>query len=75
MLNPFFGSAALYFASTTLVFHVYRHKQHRLGILHLALLTALLAGFYLVNSLVHVTNVVMMGEMAVFFAVYAKVTT
>ncbi|MNE72671.1 hypothetical protein D3C80_1686310 [compost metagenome] len=75
MLNLFFGSAVLYFASTSLVFHVYRHKQHRLGITHLSLLLGILIGFYIVNLVFHVPNVVMMGEMALFFAVYAKITT
>ncbi|WP_310833279.1 low temperature requirement protein A [Paenibacillus pedocola] len=75
MVNLFFGSVALYFASTTLVFHVYRHKQHRLGIFQLSLLAALLAGLYIVDRVFHVSNVLLMGEMALFFAVYAKVTT
>ncbi|MNL89943.1 hypothetical protein D3C87_2206100 [compost metagenome] len=65
----------LYFASTTLVFHVYRHKQHRLGIVHLAVLAALLAGFYILDMVVHVPNVLIMGEMALFFAVYARITS
>lgn len=75
MLNLFFGSVVLYFASTTLVFHVYRHKQHRLGITHLSLLLGVLIGFYILNLVFHVPNVVMMGEIALFFAVYAKITT
>lgn len=50
-------------------------SQHRLGITHLSLLLGILIGFYIVNLVFHVPNVVMMGEMALFFAVYAKITT
>ena len=74
MLNLLFGSVLLYFASTTLVFHVYRHKQHRLGIMHLTWLAAILVCFYVLDIVVHVPNVLIMGEMALFFAVYAKIT-
>ncbi|MNC81235.1 hypothetical protein D3C75_1342980 [compost metagenome] len=58
-----------------MVFHVYRHKQHQLGIVHLGVLTAILVCFYILDVVVHVPNVVIMGEMALFFAVYAKITT
>ncbi|WP_379153578.1 low temperature requirement protein A [Paenibacillus sp. sgz5001063] len=75
MLNLIFGSALLYFASTTLVFHVYRHKQHQLGIVHLGMLTAILVCFYILDVMVHVPNVLIIGELALFFAVYAKITT
>ncbi|MHA6529968.1 low temperature requirement protein A [Paenibacillus sp. BAC0078] len=75
MVNLIFGAVLLYFASTTWVFHIYRHKQHRLGVLHLALLTAMLAFFYILNMVVHVPNVLIMGELALFFAAYAKITT
>lgn len=74
MLNLIFGSALLYFASTTLVFHVYRHKQHRLGVKHLAGLAAILICFYALNLGIHVPGVVIMAELALFFAVYAKIT-
>ncbi|OKP94312.1 low temperature requirement protein A [Paenibacillus sp. P46E] len=75
MLNLIFGSVLLYFASTTMVFHVYRHKQHQLGIVHLGVLTAILVCFYILDVVVHVSNVMIMGELALFFAVYAKITT
>ncbi|KWX85473.1 hypothetical protein AMQ83_24550 [Paenibacillus riograndensis] len=75
MVNLLFGQVLLYFASTTLVFHVYRHKQHRLGIVHLAVLTAVLVCFYILDMAVHVPNVLIMGEMALFFAVYARITS
>ncbi|NQX48654.1 low temperature requirement protein A [Paenibacillus tritici] len=74
MLNLLFGSALLYFASTTLVFHVYRQKQHRLGMKTLVLLTAILACFYGVDLMIQVPNVIIMGEMALFFALYARIT-
>ncbi|WNS46285.1 low temperature requirement protein A [Paenibacillus sp. MMS20-IR301] len=75
MLNFIFGSVLIYFASTTLVFHVYRHKQHRLGFMHLALLTAILVCSYVLDIVIHMPNTVIMGELALFFAVYAKITT
>ncbi|WP_339255170.1 low temperature requirement protein A [Paenibacillus sp. FSL P2-0136] len=74
MLNLLFGSVLLYFASTTLVFQVYRHKQHRLGMKPLAGLTVILACFYVLDLIVHVPNVLIMGELALFFALYARIT-
>ncbi|WP_111506397.1 low temperature requirement protein A [Paenibacillus odorifer] len=70
-----FGSVLLYFFSTSLVFHKYRHIQQRLGIFHLALLLGLLGVFFAVDLLFLIPNYLIIGEIMLFFVVYAKVTT
>ncbi|TXK74865.1 low temperature requirement protein A [Paenibacillus sp. N3.4] len=75
MLLFVFASVLLYFFSTTLVFHKYRHIDERLGTRHLAFMLGLLSLLFIVNLFVQVPNYFIIGEMMVFFAVYAKVTT
>jgi low temperature requirement protein LtrA len=70
-----FGSVLLYFFSTSLVFHKYRRLQQRLGIFHLALLLGLLGVFFAVDLLFLIPNYLIIGEMMLFFVVYAKLTT
>ncbi|MBD0378614.1 low temperature requirement protein A [Paenibacillus sedimenti] len=74
MLNFIFGSVLLYFFSTSLVFHKYRHEDQRLGIYHLALLLGLLGVFFTVDLFFLVPNYLIIGEVMVFFVVYAKLT-
>ncbi|KRE41824.1 low temperature requirement protein A [Paenibacillus sp. Soil522] len=75
MLCFIFGSVLLYFFSTTWVFHKYRHTHHRLGTYHLALLLGLLGAFFTLDLFFQTSNLVIIGEVAVFFVVYAKLTT
>ncbi|MFD0681192.1 MULTISPECIES: low temperature requirement protein A [unclassified Paenibacillus] len=75
MLSFIFGSVLLYFFSTSLVFHKYRHIHQRLGILHLVLLLGLLGVFFIVDLFFLVPNYLIIGEMMLFFVVYAKLTT
>lgn len=75
MLFFIFGSVLLYFFSTSLVFHKYRRIQQRLGIFHLALLLGLLGVFFTVDLLFLIPNYLIIGEMMLFFSVYAKLTT
>ncbi|MDH6430855.1 low temperature requirement protein LtrA [Paenibacillus sp. PastH-3] len=70
-----FGSVLLYFFSTSLVFHKYRRIQQRLGIFHLTLLLGLLGVFFVVDLLFLIPNYLIIGEMMLFFVVYAKLTT
>lgn len=70
-----FGSVLLYFFSTSLVFHKYRRLQQRLGMFHLALLLGLLGVFFAVDLLFLIPNYLIIGEMVLFFVVYAKLTT
>ncbi|NQX70385.1 low temperature requirement protein A [Paenibacillus alba] len=75
MLYFIFGSVLLYFFSTSLVFHKYRHIHQRLGIPHLAFLLGLLGIFFAVDLMFLLPNYIIIGEVMVFFAVYAKLTT
>jgi low temperature requirement protein LtrA len=75
MLCFVFGSVLLYFFSTSLVFHKYRHLHQRLGIFHLALLLGLLGVFFTVDLFFLIPNYLIIGEMMLFFVVYAKLTT
>ncbi|USK35061.1 low temperature requirement protein A [Bacillus sp. F19] len=70
-----FGSVLLYFLSTTFVFHKYRHENHRLNIYHLGLFLSILAVFFIINLIVVVPNIVVIGELTLFFIIYAKLTT
>jgi low temperature requirement protein LtrA len=70
-----FGSVLLYFITTTIVFHQYRFKQDRLKYYHLALFIGILATLFIINMIVEVSNIVIMGEMTLFFIIYAKLTT
>jgi low temperature requirement protein LtrA len=70
-----FGSVLLYFFSTSLVFHKYRRLQQRLGMFHLALLLGILGVFFAVDLLFLIPNYLIIGEMMLFFVVYAKLTT
>ncbi|MNI81273.1 hypothetical protein D3C73_1378720 [compost metagenome] len=75
MLIFVFASVLLYFFSTTLVFHKYRHIDERLGARHLAFMLGLFSLLFIINLFVQVPNYFIIGEMMLFFAVYAKVTT
>lgn len=75
MLMFVFGSVLLYFFSTTLVFHFYRHPHLRLKPYHLAILLGILACCAAFDLLYQVPNYVIVGEMMVFFISYAKLTT
>lgn len=70
-----FGSVLLYFLSTTFVFHQYRRKHHRLKIYHLGLFLGILAVFFIFNMMVVVPNIVILGELTLFFIIFAKKTT
>lgn len=70
-----FGSALLYFLSTTFVFHQYRHKHHRLKIYHLGLFLGILAVIFIINLILVVPYIVVIGELTLFFVIYAKLTT
>jgi low temperature requirement protein LtrA len=70
-----FGSVLLYFIATTIVFHQYRFEQHRLKIYHLGLFLGILAVFFTINLFLTVPYIVIIGELTLFFIVYAKVTT
>jgi low temperature requirement protein LtrA len=70
-----FGSVLLYFLATTLVFHQYRHEHHRLKIYHLGLFLGILSVFFIINLIMVVSNIVIMGELTLFFIIYAKLTT
>jgi low temperature requirement protein LtrA len=70
-----YGSVLLYFFSTTFVFHQYRHQHYRLRIYHLGLFLGILAFFFIINLIVSVPNIVVIGELTLFFIIYAKLTT
>lgn len=75
LLGFTFATILLYFSSTSLVFHIYRHKHQRLRLYHLALFLGLLGCFVLVDSLIVVSNIVIIGQVMVFFLFYATFTT
>ena len=70
-----FGSVLLYFISTSIVFHQYRFEQHRLKIYHLGLFLGILSVFFIINLLLIVPYIFIIGELTLFFIVYAKFTT
>ncbi|QNF29886.1 low temperature requirement protein A [Metabacillus elymi] len=70
-----FGSVMLYFLSTTFVFHQYRHEHHRLKIYHLGLFLGILVVFFIINLIVVVPNIVIIGELTLFFIIFTKLTT
>lgn len=70
-----FGAVLLYFIATSLVFHRYRFKINRLKFYHLGLFIGILAVFFVINMIVVVPNIIIMGELALFFIIYAKLTT
>ncbi|WP_129726845.1 low temperature requirement protein A [Ectobacillus funiculus] len=70
-----FGSVLLYFIATSIVFHQYRYEQHRLKIYHLGLFLGTLAAFFIINLIMTVPYIVIMGELTLFFIIYAKLTT
>jgi low temperature requirement protein LtrA len=70
-----YGSAFLYFIATTLTFHQYRYEQHKYKKYHFFLLSGLLASLVAFSWIVTVPNLVLVGELALFFMIYAKVTT
>jgi low temperature requirement protein LtrA len=75
MLGFIFGSVLLYFFTTSLVFHRYRHEHLRLRPYHLAILLGILGFFLALDLVFYVPNYAIIGEMMVFFIVYAKLTT
>ncbi|EEK44173.1 MULTISPECIES: low temperature requirement protein A [Bacillus] len=70
-----FGSVLLYFFATSIVFHQYRYKQNRLTFYHLWLFLGILAMFFIFNLIVPTPSIVIIGELTLFFIIYAKVTT
>jgi hypothetical protein len=58
----------------SLVFHKYRHVHQRLGVYHLTLLLGFLGGFFTLDLFVLVPNYIIIGEVMLFFVVYAKLT-
>lgn len=75
MIGFVFGSALLYFLSTSYVFHRYRHSHQVWRNDHFAMLSALLGLFALIDWFVVVPNFVILGEIVVFFIVYAFLST
>ncbi|MGO4270123.1 low temperature requirement protein A, partial [Paenibacillus sp. TAF58] len=75
MLGFIFGSILLYFFSTSLVFHRYTHKHLRLKHYHLGMLLGIIGCFMALDLVFLVPNYAIIGEMMVFFIVYAKLTT
>ncbi|WP_429842128.1 low temperature requirement protein A [Brevibacillus sp. FIR094] len=75
MLDFIFGAVLLYFISTSFVFHRYRQKHTRLRARSLAVLLGLLGCFYALDNIFYVPNYIVIGEIMMFFIIYAKVTT
>ncbi|MEI5907905.1 low temperature requirement protein A [Bacillus spongiae] len=75
MIGFVFISVILYFLATTIVFHLYRYKHHRLKIFHLGLFTTLLLTMLIIDFIFVVPKLILMAQLAIFFIVYAKVTT
>jgi low temperature requirement protein LtrA len=73
MLYFIFGSVLLYFLSTSLVFHKYRHNP--LGKTHFAVLVGVLALCLILSLLIAMPSYIIIGQLLVFFIIYAKVTT
>ncbi|MDM5200442.1 low temperature requirement protein A [Fictibacillus enclensis] len=70
-----FGSVFVYFVATTLVFHQYRYEKDRLGIYHLGLFLGILLAFFIINLSIVTPNLFIIGELALFFILYAALTT
>ncbi|MDP5276327.1 low temperature requirement protein A [Chengkuizengella axinellae] len=70
-----FVSVVLYFLATTLVFHQYRHVNHRLKIHHLGLFVGILSLFFIIDLILIVPNILIVVQLAIFFIIYAYVTT
>ncbi|MEI7026349.1 low temperature requirement protein A [Paenibacillus sp. y28] len=69
-----FGTLLLYFLSTSLVFNMYKHRQHRLGFSHFALLLGTVGCFFALDLLFVVPNYLVIGEVMAFFILYARTT-
>ncbi|NOU92520.1 low temperature requirement protein A [Paenibacillus sp. LMG 31456] len=74
-LTFIYGSSFLYFIATTITFHQYRYEQHKLKTYHFFLLSGLLASLFAFSLIVTVPDLVLVGELALFFIIYAKITT
>ncbi|MGD8190686.1 low temperature requirement protein A [Brevibacillus ginsengisoli] len=70
-----FGSVLLYFLATAFVFHRYRHEQNRLKMYHLSLFLGMLAAFFIMDWNMVASSIVIIGELTLFFILYAKITT
>lgn len=75
ILAMVFLSTLMYFVSTSIIFHRYRHKHLQLRAIHLVLFLGILAGFFVIDLFVVVPNYVIIAEVALFFLVYARVAT
>ncbi|KRE72920.1 low temperature requirement protein A [Paenibacillus sp. Soil750] len=75
MLAFIFGSVLLYFFSTSLVFNRYRNGHLQLRHYHLRIFLGIIGCFIVVDLVFHMPNYAIIGEMMVFFIVYAKLTT
>lgn len=74
-LSFIFGSVLIYFISTSLVFHKYRHMGQQLKSYHLVLFLGLLGVFFVVDLFIPLPNYMIVGEIAIFFIVYSLITT
>jgi len=70
-----FGTAFIYFLSTTIVFHKYRIPEQRLKVWHLLLFLAILTFFLVFNLLIPVSELVLLSELLIFFVIYTIITT
>lgn len=70
-----FGTAFVYFLSTTIVFHKYRIPAHRLQVRHLLLFITILAVFLVLNFLIPFSVLILLAELLVFFIIYTIITT
>ncbi|MHA6261207.1 low temperature requirement protein A [Sporosarcina sp. CAU 1771] len=70
-----FGSAFVYFLSTSAVFHKYRIPEHRLKVRHLLLFIVILTTFLVFNLLFPFSVLVLLTELLIFFVIYANITT
>lgn len=75
ILTFMYGSVLLYFFSTTFVFHKFRDKEQQLDLYHLVFLLGLLGVLFAVSLIFHVPSYLIVGGLALFFIIYARVTT
>ncbi|MGE5702829.1 MAG: low temperature requirement protein A [Clostridia bacterium] len=69
-----FGSVLLYFIATWIVFHSYRYEHYRMRLSHATFFIGMLAAFLIMDVIVVVPHIVIAGQLALFFIVYAWVS-
>ncbi|MGJ7913343.1 low temperature requirement protein A [Neobacillus sp. LXY-1] len=74
ILNFIFCATFIYFLSTTVVFHKYRHQNHKLKIFHLGLFLSIIFSFFIFDLIIHVPGLIILLQINVFFVIYAKVS-